>query len=272
MNTTTNQSKKILLIEDERILGDIMMHKLSLEGYNVTLATDGAGGLAKATEWMPDLVLLDLVMPKMSGQEVLEKMRSSDTLKHIPIVIISNSGQHSELERVAELGVMDYVIKAQFSPDELIDKVRKYLNQDDRKQQRIPENTVGASNNVKIMLVEDDQFISSLVVQQLVKEGFSVCTATTGQQALRLFPECKPDLVMLDITMPDMNGLEVLKVIRSDEQNRDVLVGIFSNNGQDHEREEAMNLGADFFYVKVNFTLKEVVQKLCELLSAKGKL
>lgn len=271
MYSEQNKTKKVLIVEDEQILGDIMLHKLVSEGYDAVLAVDGAQGIAKMRDWMPDLVLLDLVMPNKNGQEVLEEMRGEKVLKNIPVVIISNSGLQSELEKVVELGVKDYLIKAQFSPDDLVEKVKKYFNQE-FVESRQPGSEAIPLKNIKILLAEDDAFISSLVAQKLNKDGYKVLSATTGKQALSVLEESNPDLVMLDIVMPDTNGLEVLKTIRSQEKYKDTIVVIFSNNGQEHEIEEAKKLGVDAFLVKVDFTLKEVAVKLRELLVAKGKI
>lgn len=269
---TMNSTKKILIVEDEQILGEIILNKLQSEGYNVSLASDGEQGIQKIRELLPDLVLLDIVMPKKNGLEVLEDMKGDDKLKNIPVVVISNSGQQSEIERIVDLGVRDYIIKAQFSPDEVLEKVRKYLNQEYKEPGGKKNGVKVKSKNIKILLAEDDQFLSSLVGSRLEKEGYTIMNATDGKQVLSILNENIPDLALLDIVMPEMNGLEVLKSIRSQEKFKDVIIVIFSNLGQDHEKDEAKKAGADEFLVKVNFTLKEVVQKINLLLKQKGKI
>ena len=272
MNKEMNKNKKIVVIEDEDILGQIITGKLISEGYTVTLATDGEQGIQKIVEIMPDLILLDLVMPKKNGEEVLEDIKNNPQIKNIPVIVISNSGQQTEIEKVVGLGVRDYIIKAQFSPDDVLEKVKKYLNQEYKeKGTQAPINSDNLKN-IKVLLAEDDQFLSSLVAQRLGKEGYKLFSATDGKQVLKIFSESTPDLVLMDIIMPEMNGLEVLKQIRADAKNKDVIIIIFSNLGQDHEIEEAKAAGADDFLVKVNFTLKEVVEKINTHLKNKGKL
>ncbi len=272
MNNEINKTKKILIIEDEQILGEIILNKLSSEGYQVFLAHDGELGMQKMTELKPDLVLLDLIMPKKNGIEVLEEMQNIDALKNIPVVVISNSGQQSEIERIVRLGVRDYIIKAQFSPDEVIEKVRKYLNQEYKEKGTVNSTSPIGGKKIKILLAEDDQFLSSLVAQRLGKDGYAISNATDGKQVLKVLEENIPDLILMDILMPEMNGIEVLKTIRSQEKYKDIIIIIFSNLGQDHEVEEAKKSGADDFLVKVNFTLKEVVEKINVLLKQKGKI
>src|SRR5258705_129670 len=96
----TNKDKKILIVEDEQILGDILLNKLYMEGFTASWELDGEAGLKKMREMKPDLVLLDIVMPKKDGYEVLEEMQKDPSLKNIPVVIISNSGQPVEIERI----------------------------------------------------------------------------------------------------------------------------------------------------------------------------
>lgn len=263
-----NFGKKVLVIEDEQVLGDILFDKLSDEGYTAFWELDGEAGLKKMREVKPDLVLLDLVMPKKDGYEVLEEMGKDDELKQIPVIIISNSGQPVEIKRIVELGAKDYIIKAQFSPKEVLDKVHKYLNGGTATEEKDQEKISG----VKIMIVEDDQFLSSLSAGRLKKEGYKISVASDGEQALKMLESDIPDLMLLDIIMPGINGFEVLKTIKGDARYKDIPVVIFSNLGQDHEIEEAKRLGADDFMIKAKFTLKEVVDKISDLLKKKGKI
>lgn len=261
--------KKILIIEDEQILGDILLNKFNSEGYATFWELDGEAGLNKMREVMPDLVLLDLVMPKKDGYEVLEEMSKDAELKKIPTIIISNSGQPVELKRILELGAKDYIVKAQFSPDEVLEKVRKYVDKDtDLSKGENKKKILGK----KILIVEDDPFLASLASGRLEKEGYKVSIAADGALALKMLETDIPDLILLDVIMPGMNGFEVLKIIKANPLYKDIAIVVFSNLGQEHEIEEGKKLGADEFLVKAKFTLKEVVDKIGALLKKKGKI
>ena len=121
--------KKILLIEDEEIIIDLLQRKLTKEGYEVLIAKDGEEGLKEMKKARLDLVLLDIVMPKMGGFEVMEEMQKDEELKIIPIIVISNSGQPVELDRAQKLGAKDWLIKTEFDPQEVVDKVKKQLGE-----------------------------------------------------------------------------------------------------------------------------------------------
>ena len=115
--------KKILIIEDEEILADLLKAKLTGLGYDVSVAPDGLQGWEALKELLPDLVLLDIVMTKMSGIELLEHKRDLSSVKIIPVIIISNSGQPVELQKCKELGAKDWLIKTEFDPQEVVTKV-----------------------------------------------------------------------------------------------------------------------------------------------------
>ncbi|MFA4998506.1 MAG: response regulator [Candidatus Paceibacterota bacterium] len=117
-------SKKILLVEDEEILINILSKKLTKEGYEVTIARNGQEGLESMRKDKPDLILLDVVMPKMSGFEVMEEMNKDEKLKKISVIIVSNSGQPVELDRAKKLGAKDWLIKTDFDPQEVVEKVK----------------------------------------------------------------------------------------------------------------------------------------------------
>jgi len=119
--------KKILIVEDEEIITDLIQKKLSDEGYEVSSAKDGVEGLEKMKEIKPDLILLDIIMPKMGGFEVMEEMNKTPELKKIPVIIISNSGQPIELEQAKKLGAKDWLIKTEFDPQEVVEKIKKQL-------------------------------------------------------------------------------------------------------------------------------------------------
>lgn len=117
----------VLLVEDDRFLAGMYVAKLSLEGFRVVLATDGVEGWQSARDSKPDLILLDIVLPKMSGFELLERVRRQPDLATTPVILLTNLGQRDDVRRGLNLGADDYLIKAHFLPSEVIDKVKHYL-------------------------------------------------------------------------------------------------------------------------------------------------
>ncbi len=120
-------AKKILIIEDEEILLDLLQKKLTQVGYEVAIAKDGVKGMEEIEKEKPDLILLDIIMPKMGGFEVMKELQKREEFSKIPIVIISNSGQPVELDLAQKLGAKDWLIKTDFDPQEVLDKVVKQI-------------------------------------------------------------------------------------------------------------------------------------------------
>lgn len=115
--------KKIFLIEDDPLLIDIYSTKLKQSGFEVRVADRGETALAAVQEAKPDLVLLDVVLPRMDGWAILANMKASPELKDIPVVILSNLGQKEEIEKGLSLGAATYLIKAHYTPSEVAQKV-----------------------------------------------------------------------------------------------------------------------------------------------------
>jgi DNA-binding response OmpR family regulator len=126
-NSDKNMAKTILIIEDDKFLRELIAQKLIKEGYEISEAIDGEEGLKKVREEKPNLVLLDLILPGMDGFEVLSKMKEDLALAQIPVIILSNLGQKEDVERGLKLGAVDYLIKAHFTPGEIIEKIKNAL-------------------------------------------------------------------------------------------------------------------------------------------------
>ncbi len=117
----------------------------------------------------------------------------------------------------------------------------------------------------KIFIVEDDEFLRSLTVKRLEKEGYEVAVAENGDKAIDLIPKEKPDAILLDLLLPGKSGFEVLEKLKDDGAIKGVPVVVFSNLGQREDIDKAKKLGATDFLIKANFTLDDVVAKLGSL-------
>lgn len=120
-------AKTILIVEDDKFLRELIVKKLSNEGYNVLEAVDGEQGVQQIKNSKPDLVLLDLILPGIDGFEVLAEKKEDPFIAAIPVIVLSNLGQKEDVEKGLNLGAVDYLIKAHFTPGEIIEKVRNVL-------------------------------------------------------------------------------------------------------------------------------------------------
>lgn len=124
----TNSKKiKILLVEDDAFLAGMYVAKLNLEGFEVILASDGEKGLKLAQSELPQVMLLDIILPKMSGFDVLKDLKENAKTKKIPVILLTNLGQRDDVQKGLDLGAEDYLIKAHFMPSEVVEKIKKLI-------------------------------------------------------------------------------------------------------------------------------------------------
>ena len=123
----TDTKTTILIVEDDKFLRELISQKLLKEGYGISAAVDGEEGITKIKEEKPSLVLLDLILPGIDGFEVLTQMKADPNVSSIPVIILSNLGQKEDVERGLKIGATDYLIKAHFTPGEIIEKIKKIL-------------------------------------------------------------------------------------------------------------------------------------------------
>ncbi len=266
--------KKILIIEDDKSLGEILTHKLVKEGYDTVLVQDGALGLEKIKSFGPDLILLDIILPNMNGYEILEAKLKDPAISPIPVIIISNSGQPVEITRTLALGVKDYLVKAQIDPEEVLVKVRTQL----RKKGEVFDLTTSLDTATdsdkeivnlegkKIIWVEDDQFLNDIIARKLSTTKCIFFHASEGPEALALIAKEMPDIVMLDIVLPGMDGFEILGKIKNDPKIKHIPVILLSNLGQESDIQKSTSLGAARFLIKAMVTPTEIIDHIKEVL------
>ncbi len=253
-------AKKILIVEDDKVLGEVLVRKLTGEKYEVSLVADGANAIPRMHEFKPDLVLLDIILPHMDGYQILEAKAKDPSLAPIPVIVISNSGQPVEINRVLALGVKDYLIKAQFDPQEVLERVRAELDSTTASQKKA---AIGKDIRGKtIMWVEDDNFLSDLIARKLANQGAKLLHANNGEDALKILETERPDIILLDVLLPGMDGFEILKQIKTREPLKNTPIIILSNLGQKSDLEKGKNLGATKFLIKATVTLDEIVDEI----------
>lgn len=118
---------KILIIEDDRYISKMYQLKLSLEGYEVQVAENGKQGVDKIKEMMPNIILLDILMPELDGFEVLKIAKSDEATKNIPVLIMSNLGQEDHIQKGMQMGAIGYIVKSQYTPSKVVEKIKETL-------------------------------------------------------------------------------------------------------------------------------------------------
>lgn len=119
---------KILLVEDDSFLLSMYATKFEMEDFKVIMAEDGEKAVRLALKEAPDIILLDIILPKLNGFDVLRQLKADSVTADIPVILLTNLSQKDEIEQGLKIGAADYLIKAHFMPSEVVDKIKKMLN------------------------------------------------------------------------------------------------------------------------------------------------
>jgi len=256
---------RIALVEDEKTLANLIESGLKKEGFEVSTATDGIKGLDLIMEEKPDLVLLDMMLPGLKGFDILEKLTERGILPGMPIIIISNSGEQIEIERSLKMGVRDYLIKVNFNPIEVVEKVKNVLKAE---TDRVKKKTVApkAVKGRRILLIEDDTILSDVLGKKFIEKKYSLYKAGNADAARKILAKEKIDFILLDLVLPDEHGISLLKEFKRSESLKNIPVMITSNLGQQEEIDEGLKSGAIDYIVKTNTIPEEIFQKVEKLI------
>lgn len=207
----------VLVVDDERLICELLGRVLTRQGHDVLTATGGTEALKLFQEQRPRVTLLDLRMPDMDGIAVFKQIRAIDPKAS---VIILTGGGTAEWEKQAyELGVTDFLRKG-FPLDALMASLDRATKQPGKAAKAAPRSKGAPAKSEageSILVVDDEPMIRDLLSQFLTLRGYRVCTAQDGREALDLVSQESPRMIILDMYMPSMNGLEVLRRLRSQQ-------------------------------------------------------
>lgn len=216
-----NKGKKILVVDDDFKARSIISEYLSKEGYEVVHADSGEKALKMAYLYKPFAITLDLIMPDMDGWEVLQNLKDDPRTRDIPVLIISVS---DEKETGIALGAVSFLTKP-------VDE-KLLLNE---------INKISQNNSRKIMIVDDNELDRSTMADAILKEGFSTFALSDGRECVSMLEQNKPDVLVLDLVMPGMDGFQVLSHIRSNDHTSDIPVIIVTAKDLTAEERERLS-------------------------------
>lgn len=209
----------ILVIDYERMLCDLLQEVLRRHGHDVSMAYSGREGIETFRRQRPRFTLLDLHLPDMNGIEVLKQIREIDSQGAV-MILTGVASDHLEREARA-LGVTDFLIKG-LSTEVLFEAVTRGIQPPSPAETRPPSQE--EQNGASILVVDDERPICELLTKYLTSRGYRVHTAQSGPSALALAERERPQLIILDIHMPGMNGVEVLRKLRAKQYSGGVMM------------------------------------------------
>jgi len=262
----------ILVIDDERMVCDLLRAVLGRYGHEVLIATSGRKGLELFQKSHPRFTLLDLRMPRMNGIEVLKQIRVLDP--SAAVIVLTGAGS-AELENQArQMGVTDFLSKG-LSLDVLVCATERALQQMAKQSGPSPQSgqadqatgvLPGTEEAGSILVVDDEPPIRDMLKKYFSARGYRVRVASDGEQALALVDQESPGIIVLDVHMPGMNGVEVLKKLRAKSYAGGV---IFLTSSQDERLlQEGLDLGSvDVLGKPVDLQRLELTVQLGSILS-----
>jgi response regulator RpfG family c-di-GMP phosphodiesterase len=244
---------KILIVDDSAVVRKSLIKLLEEMGAKVTAAEDGEQGLDIALSNQFDLIITDVEMPKMGGYTLCLKLKNNPSTRGIPIIILSTQDSDEAIERGFQAGATAYISKSE-AMSQLKKTIGEVLDKSSFKQER------------SILVVDDSKTIRFLVEKGLSEAGFHVLTATNGKEGLKMIKIKEPDLILSDINMPEMDGIEFCKHVKADPDWAAVPFVVMSSHSERSLVRGMIDQGATTYIVKP-FNLEQLVVTIENLLS-----
>lgn len=229
---------RILVVDSKEEMAELIKLELQTEGYEVFSTSCGQKGMELIREVKPHVVLLDIMVGNGKGYEILRSIKENH--KDIAVIIVTATGAETEVQKGLELGADDYIAKPFYS-GLFLERIRKRIK--DGRQE-------GSKQNPKILVIDDDTELTQSLMTHLKKKGYYAVGAYSGREGLELIPSVKPDLIILDIIMPEMDGYEVLKEIKKKPSTQNITVILLTAKGLDEDIQKGLDLGADDYITK----------------------
>jgi len=240
---------RVLVIDDDESVHGVLANMLSREGYSTRIARDGKEGLRIAREYHPDIVILDILMPGVDGWSVLSQLKAMPGMEDVPIILLT---MLENKEMGFALGAAEFLTKP-------ID-ASKLLPVLDRHRSTKPSGTV--------LVVEDDPPSRELVVRMLQKEGINVRESSNGREAIEVLQSgVKPDLIVLDLIMSEMDGFDFLRQVRPHPEWSKIPVVVVSSLDLNSEAQEVLRGQVEHIFQKGRFAREDLLREVRETIN-----
>ncbi|HEY4478509.1 MAG TPA: response regulator [Candidatus Paceibacterota bacterium] len=260
------RKEKILLAINNKSFSSALAEKLNKRGYATLTIDNGEEALKYMREQNPDMALIDLALSVKDGYEVLTEKSFDRLITKIPAMVISHSGSPIEVRRIPSTSsVKDYIIKTHIEPDEVIAKIDNFFGYEFVKDNYVNNKDDPKKSQKKVLWIEDDKLLGMILVKKFESYGHIIFKAENGNDAFEYLKKDIPDVILLDILLPDIDGFNFLQKMKMNEKLRHIPVIVLSNVSKESDREKAKALGADRYMVKAVVSLDEIVREVDSL-------
>ncbi len=256
--------RQALTIEDSPIAAESLTTILNELGIRNAVCLQGGGAVGQAVNLQPEVVLLDLFLPDTPGWQVLTQLKTDERTRHLPVIIISVMDDRA---RAMQLGADEYLVKPVGRADlsRALDRIRQRLA-----APALQSALVVASTSLRLLLAEDNAVNIQVLTDYLEASGYALSVARNGSEAVQLARELRPQLILMDIQMPGMDGLEATRHIRRDPALANVPIIALTALAMPGDRERCLAAGANEYLTKpVNLEL--LTEKIENLLKKPGR-
>ena len=265
---------KILIVEDDPMISEIYQKKFGDSGYEILVADSGEKAVELDRVEKIDVMLLDLIMPKMGGYEVIENVRKSQCNPDMKIFVFSNLSQKEDQDKAMNLGADGFIIKSNYTPSDLVKEISRRIKQDKEVQRNEAlQNGSGeyagkkeANGQKKILLIEDEEIFLEMFGGKLKKDGFLVETANNGAWGLKEALSKDFDLFIIDMMMPAMTGDEIIEKLKMEEKTKNIPIIVLSASVENQIEKKVREMGVNEFFVKTQIIPSELSLKVEEIL------
>jgi CheY-like chemotaxis protein len=267
----SSEPPRILVVEDDDVAVEQITNALKSTGFVVTVARDGAAAQAAVRKQLPDGIVLDLMMPKVDGFQVVKHLRSTPRTEQLPVLILTAKDLTTkERTDLAAGNVNQLILKGQMNRDQLVEKVRALVGLQSERAPRAPQKAapkphVNLRDGVRptILVVEDNPDNMKVATGILATMDVTVLKAHDGTEAVEAASAKRPDIILMDINLPGMSGLDATHAIKQKSDLQNIVIIALTAKAMMGDREEILAAGCDDYLSKpVNpATLKATIQK-----------
>lgn len=250
-------------------MAKLYKNKFEAEGYRVTVAYDGPTAADKLDETLPDVILLDLMLPGVSGVGLLDFIRSSPEFRDLPVIVVSTCSHFSGIVQAAwAAGATQFVNKEDCDLTKLVSQVDEMLSIPTADAPQQTSSKIFNANPAKILIADDDKIIHGVLTFFLEQAGYSVSSVFDGRQAIESAVASAPDLMILDVLMPEMDGFQVIQHWREHPVLRKIPVVMLTSLDDDVRKSEISKSGL-VEYITKPFSPEKLVKLASSLLESR---